>query len=401
VIVVKEDHMKELNSLQVRQQNTPGRYRAGDCLWLQVTASKTGDGVVKSWLLRYVIDGRERVMGLGSLRRFSLQEARGRAKRQLQLLADGIDPLEAKRQQRDARRAETAGRITFKDAAKRFLDLHERGWKNPKHCQQWRNTLKTYAYPTLGSRPVSVIGGANINEALAPIWTSKPETASRVKQRIERVIQWVKDGMPMPTQGASKRVKHHAALPFGELPGFMAKLRAKDSLSARALEFTILTAARTGEAIGARWDEIDGTVWTVPASRMKGKRDHRVPLSSRAVAILDMLPRDESGFIFTGPMEGRHLSNMAMLQLLRGMNGNGLTVHGFRSTFSDWAREHTHYPRDVVEMALAHAVKDKTEAAYRRGDLLPKRTKLMADWERFCMSPALEGKVVPMQKARA
>jgi len=392
--------MRELNALQVRETNVPGRYRAGDCLWLQVTASKSGDGVVKSWLLRYVIDGRERVMGLGSLRRFSLQEARTRARRHLQLLADGIDPLEHKREQRDARRAETNARISFRDGAKKFLDLHAPHWKNPKHRQQWAHTLRDYAFPTLGSRPVSAIGGPQITDAVSPIWAKKPETARRVKQRIERVIQWVKDGKPLPMHGASKRVKHHEALPFGELPGFMAKLRGKDSISAKALEFTILTAARTGEVIGARWDEIQGDVWTVPASRMKGKRQHRVPLSRRAREILAALPRDGSGYLFPGLKAGKHMSNMAMLKLLqRDMGYADLTTHGFRSTFSDWARERTAYPRDVVEMALAHAVKDKTEAAYRRGDLLPKRAKLMQEWEQFYSSPAPEGKVLSMQKA--
>ena len=394
--------MRELNSLQVRQQNKPGRYRAGDNLWLQVTATRDGGGITKSWLLRYVIDGKEHWMGLGSLKLFSLQDARTRAKRHLQMLADGIDPLEARREQRDARRAEANGRITFKDAAKRFLELHSPHWKNLKHREQWANTLRDYAYPTLGSRPVSAIDGAIITETLASIWTAKPETASRVKQRIERIAQWVRDGMPLPTQGASKRVKHHPALPFAEIPAFMAKLRTKHSLSAKALEFTILTAARTNETIGARWDEIDGDVWTVPAERMKGKRQHRVPLSRRARAVLDGLPRDDSGFIFPGLKTGKHMSNMSMLKLLqRDMGHANLTCHGFRSCFSDWARERTNYPRDVVEMALAHAVKDKTEAAYRRMDALPKRTKLMADWERFCASPPVEGKVLSMQKARA
>jgi len=202
-------------------------------------------------------------------------------------------------------------------------------------------------------------------------------------------------------QGASKRVKHHEALPFGELPPFMAKLRAKHSISAKALEFLILTAARTNETIGARWDEIERDVWTVPAERMKGKRPHRVPLSSRARAILDSLPRDGSGFVFPGLKAGTHISNMAMLKLLqRDMGYADLTCHGFRSCFSDWARERTNYPRDVVEMALAHAVKDKTEAAYRRMDALPKRAKLMADWACFCASSAVEGAVLPMQ-ARA
>jgi integrase len=391
--------LRELNSLQVRTQKKPGRFRAGPNLWLQVSPASNGDGVVKSWLLRYVIDGRERLMGLGSLRLFSLQEARARAKRHLQLLADGIDPLEARREQRDARRAEANERITFRDATKKFLELHEAGWKNAKHRQQWGNTLEIYAFPTLGSRPVSAVDAAVINEVLAPIWTKTPETARRVKQRIERVTQWVRDGMPLPMQGASKSVTHHAALPYGELPGFMAKLRAKNSISARALELTILTAARTSEVTGARWEEIEGDVWTVPAERMKGACPHRVPLSRRAIDILGALPRDDSGFIFLGPSQGKPISYRAMFDTLKGMH-SGATVHGFRSSFSDWARECTSYPRDVIEQALAHTIKDKSEAAYRRMDALPKRTKLMAEWASFCASPAVDGKVLPIGEKR-
>ena len=219
-----------------------------------------------------------------------------------------------------------------------------------------------------------------------------------MKQRIERVVQWVRDGMPLPMHGASKRVKHHAALPYGELPGFMAELRAKDSISARALELTILTASRTSEITGARWDEIDGDVWTVPAERMKGGLQHRVPLSRRAREVLAALPRDDSGFIFLGPAKGKPISSRAMFDLLKAMDP-GLTVHGFRSSFSDWARECTAYPRDVVEMALAHTIKDKAEAAYRRMDALPKRTKLMDEWSRFCASPAVEATVTPIGKS--
>jgi integrase len=389
--------MRELTALQVRNANTPGRYRAGDNLWLQVTARKNGDGVTKAWLFRFVIDGRERLMGLGSVKRFSLMEARARARRHLQQLSDGIDPLEAKRELIDARRAEANGRITFREATKKFLELHSPHWKNAKHCQQWASTLKTYAHPTLGSRPVSAIDAAVVNEALAHVWTKAPVTAQRIKQRVARVVAWVKAGMPLPTQGASKRVNHHAALPYGELPGFMELLRAKDTVAARALELTILTASRTSEITGARWDEIAGDVWTIPASRMKGGREHRVPLSPRAREVIAGLPVDGSGFIFPGPKEGKPISDRAMFGLLMTMRPD-VTVHGFRSTFSDWARESTSYPRDVVEACLAHAIRDKTEAAYRRMDALPKRTKLMVEWSVFCQSPAAEGKLLPMQK---
>jgi integrase len=361
-----------------------------------VTARRNGDGVTKAWLLRYVIDGRERLMGLGSLKRFSLQEARARAKRYLQQLADGIDPLEARREQRDARRAQVNERMLFKEAVTRFLGVHADTWKNAMHCQQWSNTLRDYA-GALRERPVSAIDSALITDTVAPIWIKKPVTAQRVKQRIERVVKWVKDGMPLPMHGVAKRVKHHAALPFAELPGFMADLLGKNSISARALEFTILTAARTGEVIGARWDEVQGDVWTVPAERMKGKHPHRVPLSRRTIEILDALPRDDSGFIFPGSRQGKPISNKAMLDLLKRMRP-GLTTHGFRSSFSDWARERTNTPRDVVEMALAHVIKDKTEAAYRRMDALPKRAKLMAEWDGFCASPAVEATVTPIGK---
>ena len=215
------------------------------------------------------------------------------------------------------------------------------------------------------TRPISAIDGALITETLAPIWTKKPETARRVKQRIERVIQWVRDGRPLPSKGASKRVKHHPALPFADLPAFMAELRDRDSISARALEFTILTAARTSEVIGAKWSEIDldAGVWTVPAERMKGGKEHQVPLSKRAIAILEDLPRERGGYVFPGAKAKAPLSNMAMLELLRGMDGNGFTVHGFRSTFRDWAGDRTNFAREVIEHALAHQIKDKAEAS--------------------------------------
>ena len=255
-----------------------------------------------------------------------------------------------------------------------------------------------YAYPAIGSRPVSAIDGAVITETLSSIWRKKPETARRVKQRIERVTQWVKDGMPLPRHDVSKRVRHHPALSFTELPAFIAELSDRKSISARALEFTILTATRTSEALSAKWSEIDlkAAVWTIPAERMKSDRQHRVPLSKRAVALLSELPREAGGYVFPGAKAKSSLSNMAMLELLRGMNGDGLTVHGFRSTFSDWAREQTAYPRDVVEMALAHAIKDKSEAAYRRGDALEKRRRLMEEWARYCSSPAVSANVMAL-----
>jgi integrase len=375
----------KLSAVKVSRLKTPGRYCDGLGLWLQVSQFGT-----KAWLFRYTRHGRARQMGLGPLHTVSLAEARERARQARQILLDGDDPIEIKRLKRDAARSDTAERILFKDAAERFLDLHESTWKNGKHREQWKSTLKTYVYPTLGSRPIAAIDGALVTEALASIWTKKPETARRVKQRIERVIQWVRDGRPLPSKGASKRVRHHPALPIAELPAFMAELRGRDTISARALEFTVLTAARTSEVIGAKWSEIDldAGVWTVPVERMKGGKEHQVPLSTRAIEILESLPRERGGYVFPGAKAKAPLSNMAMLELLRGMDGNDFTVHGFRSTFCDWAGDRTNFARDVIEHALAHRIKDKAEAAYRRSAALEKRRQLMEAWAKYCSSPA-------------
>lgn len=384
-----------INKLSVRAiaaAKEPGLYGDGGNLYLQV-ADIDSKGPTKSWVLRYMVNGRARKMGLGSINDFSLAEARERARQARQQLADGIDPIEARLAARDAARKESAESITFKAAAEKFLDVHEAGWRNDKHRAQWRSTLTSYAYPTLGTRPVKAVDAALVNATLAPIWAKTPETASRVRQRVERVVQWVKDGMPLPTTAKAKRVAHHAALPWQEMPAFMADLRARDSISARALEFTILCAARTGEAIGAKWDEIDidGKVWIVPADRMKAGKEHRVPLSDRVVEILRNLPRERgSSYVFPGARAKSALSNMAMLELVRGMRP-GLTVHGFRSTFKDWASESTNHPDIVSEAALAHTIPDKVAAAYRRGELLAKRTRLMKDWASYCARPPVVG----------
>jgi integrase len=385
--------MREANKLtavEVAKLTTPGRYGDGLGLWLQITQSTNGEGVTKSWLFRYMRHGRARQMGLGALHTVSLAEARARAKAARKAILDGDDPIELKRRKRDEARAGSAERMLFKDAAQRFLDLHRAEWKNPKHRQQWENTLKAYAYPTLGSRPISVIDGALITEALASIWTKKPETARRVKQRIERVRQWVKDGMPLPRRGASRLVKHHPAMPFAGLPAFMADLRARPGISARTLEFTILTVARTADTIGAKWKEIDleAGVWTVSDGRHKTGKDFEIPLSKRAIEILQALPREKGGYVFPGAKAKAPLSNMAMLELLRGMRGEGLTVHGFRSSFRDWAGDRTNFAREVIEAAMSHQIKDRAEAAYRRSAALGKRRQLMEAWARYCASPA-------------
>jgi integrase len=383
----------KLTPLKVKRLKTPGRYCDGLGLWLQVSQEGT-----KAWLFRYMRHGRARQMGLGALHTVSLAEARERARAARQLVLDGEDPIEVKRRKRDEARAVESEQVLFRNAVKRFLDVHEHTWKNAKHRQQWAHTLRDYAYPTLGDRPVSAINGALVTEALAPIWTRKPETARRVKQRIERVCQWVRDQMPLPAHGASKRVKHHPAMPFGELPAFIGELGDHEGISARALEFTILTAARTSETIGSKWSEfdLDSAVWTVPSDRMKAGKEHEVPLSKRAVAILKALPRERGGYVFPGARAKAPLSNMAMLELLRGMKGDGLTVHGFRSTFRDWAGDRTNFAREVIEHALAHRIKDKAEASYRRSAALEKRRKLMEAWAQYCSAPAPSAKVVAL-----
>lgn len=401
--------MRSLNKLTARSiaaAREPGLYGDGGGLYLQVADVSGKGNITKSWCFRYMLDRRPRKMGLGSIDTFTLAEARERARLARQQLADGVDPIEARLAERDARRRDESERVTFKDATAKYLAVHEAGWRNAKHRQQWRSTLETYAFPTLGTRPVKAIDAALVNGALADVWRKVPETASRTKQRIERICQWVRDGMPLPAPTAAKRVRHHPALPWQELPAFLAELRLNDSISSKALEFTILCAARTGETIGARWAEIDfdktdAKVWMIPAERMKAHKEHRVPLSERAAEILRKLPRERgSPYVFPGGKAKAPLSNMAMLELLRGIRP-GLTVHGFRSTFKDWATEATNHPNIVSEAALAHTIPDKVEAAYRRGELLDKRRRLMKDWAAYCMRPPVNkaGNVTPLRRA--
>jgi integrase len=375
---------KPLTARRVKLLKAQGRYHDPENRGLYLQVGPTG---TKSWLLRYQVNGIERWMGLGSLKDFSLKEARERARAKRQLLADGVDPIEAKISAKDLAARESRERQTFKQAADEFLNLHADGWRNDKHRAQWRSTLKEHAFPKLGDRAVATIDTAMINEAVMPIWTKTPETARRTRDRIERIVQWVKDGKPLPGAGKNGK-RNHPALPWQELPQFMSELRERQGVSARALEFTILTAARTGETIGATWDEIDldAKTWTVSAERMKAEREHRVPLSAPVVEILRNMHREDGNpFVFIGARSGVGLSNMAMLELLRGMR-SAVTVHGFRSTFKDWCSEATHTPNMVSEAALAHVVADRTEAAYRRGTMFAKRAKLMTEWARYCAS---------------
>lgn len=393
--------INKLSAKAVAAAKEPGLYGDGGNLYLQV-ADVDGKGITKAWIFRFMLAGRARKMGLGSANDFSLAEARERARLARQQVADGIDPIEARLAARDAQRRDDAARMTFKDAAGRYLAVHEATWRNAKHRQQWRNTLAAYAFPALGTRPVGALDAALINGCVADLWAKAPETARRVRQRIGMVCQWVRDGMPLPAPSKSQTAKHHAAIDWREMPGFMAELRQRDSISARALEFTVLTAARTGETIGAQWDEIDLTskTWTIPSSRMKAGKEHTVPLTERALEILNGLTREAgSPYVFPGAKAKAPLSNMAMLELLRGMRP-GSTVHGMRSAFKTWASEATNHPNIVSEAALAHTIPDKVEKAYRRGELLEKRRRLMRDWANYCARPPVsEGNVTPLRAA--
>lgn len=402
---------ERLSALQVAKLTKPGYYCDGAGLYLQV--SKTGS---KSWIFRYVLAGKPREMGLGSFATFTLAEARQRAGDRRKQLADGIDPIACKREVILKKRMADANIITFDKAAAAFIEANSPAWRNVKHGEQWRNTLATYASPVIGSLPVSEVSTALVLRILQPIWTEKTETATRVRGRIEKVLDWAKvqgyragdnpatwrghlsEVLPKPSKVAN--TGNHAALPWVEIGAFMATLRAMPGAGALAMELIILTATRTSEVLNATWSEFDleAGIWTISKERMKSFRGHRVPLSDAALAVLEKAKagRKDSDFIFPGK-PGRALSNTVCLQTLKRMNRGDLTVHGFRSSFRDWCAESTSYPRDVAEMALAHAIEDKSEAAYRRGDLLEKRRALMADWAAFCGIASTSATVTPIR----
>jgi integrase len=402
-------------------KNAPvGFHCDGGGLYLSVKPLKAGgEGVSRSWIFRYRRAGRLRDLGLGPITTVGLAAARERARGARQGLLDGIDPIEERQAARVAAAVTAARRMTFEQCAESYIEANRSGWKNEKHAGQWRATLLNYAYPVIGSLPVDVVETLHVMQILQPVWNTKTETASRVRGRIEKVLDRAKAlklrsgdnparwtghlDQLLPKRSQVAPVEHHEALPYAELPQFMTELRRLDSLSARALEFTILTAARTGDTIGAVRSEIDRKegLWTVPAGRLKGKkgarmRDHVVPLSDRALQILEGLSEGPSEYLFAND-DGSPLSNMAMLECLRGLRP-GLTVHGCRSTFKDWCSEVTAFPNEMSEMALAHAVADKVEAAYRRGDMREKRRRLMDDWATFANRPASSAsKIVPIR----
>lgn len=387
---------RALNRLSARRVATvteAGYYADGGGLYLQMTA--TGS---KSWIFRFTRHGKTRDMGLGPLHTISLAEARVAATTARKALLDGIDPLDARR----AALAVKAGISTFAVAATEYIAEQAKSWTNTKHADQWANTLETYAMPTIGAKQVDVIDTTDLLAILRPIWETKTETATRVRQRIEAVLDaqyaqrhWDKQNPArwrghlaklLPKPSKVREVRHFPALPYDDLPVFMTALRADNYTAARALEFLILTAARTNMVSKANWSEIDDDLWTVPKERMKGKVKHTVPLSSAAVSLLDALPRIKgSTAIFRGDRGLKtHMSNAAMDALLERMGYAHVTVHGFRSSFKDWATEQTDFPGEVSESALAHVIADKTEAAYRRGELLKKRRQLMEAWAKYC-----------------
>ena len=412
--------INKLTTVQVRQARRRGLYGDGGGLFLQV-----GAGGAKSWVFRFKQAGRLRVMGLGPVHTVSLAEARDKATDCRKLRLNGVDPIDDRRAARSAAKFEAAKAITFEQCAEAYIAAHKAGWRSEKHAAQWPSTLASYVYPVLGSLSVQAVDVALVMRVLEQkiagagdeaLWRARPETASRVRGRIESILDWAtargyREGENparwrghlenlLPPRSKVRRVEHHAALPYPEIGAFMAELRAIGGIAARALEFTILTAARTGEAVGARWGEINfpDRLWTVPGERMKAGKEHRVPLSNAALAILgDLAAIRSDDHVFPGGRVGRPLSNMAMLMLLRRMSRGDLTAHGFRSSFRDWAAECTSFPTEVAEMALAHTVSDKVEAAYRRGDLFQKRRQLTEAWAALCDAPALGGEVVPIR----
>ena len=378
-----------------------GYHRCDRGLYLQVAGSGT-----KSWLFRYKspVTAKQREMGLGSLNLVPLAAARNIAVECRRQVLSGVDPLEERGRVKRVRQLEQARSITFQEAAEKCIASKKPEWKNAKHAQQWANSLTTYAYPVFGTLSVSDLDTDLVLKAIEPIWISKAETASRVRQRIETVWDWarareyVEGENPARLRGhldkilaktaKVKRVKHHAAIPYKQIATFIKRLRGRKGSSASAMEFMILTAARTGEVRGARWQEIDLTikVWTIPADRMKAGKEHRVPLCDRALQILNSMKsnRNPDEFVFPGWKAGTGLSDGAMLALLRKMEVGPYTPHGFRSTFRDWAAEEAHqFSNETVELALAHTIRNKAEAAYRRGDQLERRRELMQTWGAF------------------
>lgn len=401
----------KLTNLQATKLKKPGLYGDGAGLWLKVTEHGS-----RSWIFRFTLEGRERWMGLGSFPDVSIAEARENATDLRKMVRGGTDPLQAKQERTASNLAVKAKAVTFDWCTEQYINAHKSGWKNAKHVDQWTNTLAAYAKPIIGALAVDKIDTAHVMKILEPIWSTKSETASRLRGRIESVLDWATtrkfragenparwkghlDNL-LPARSKLARVKHHPALPWSEMSVFMTDLRQQAGMAARSLEFAILTAARSGEVRGMTWAEVDfkTSMWVIPADRMKAGNEHRVPLTEPALQVLqkvkDMAALLNTALVFPGttltkasdshPPKLKPLSDMSLTAVLRRMERGDITVHGFRSSFRDWAAEATDFPRDMAEMALAHTVGDKVEAAYRRGDMLEKRRQMMIDWAQHC-----------------
>jgi integrase len=393
----------------------PGKHADGQGLYC--LATKTGG---RSWALRYERQGRERWHGLGPCHTFKPEEARQRARKAKQLLFDGIDPIDAAREQRSKLALQAARTITFADAAKQYFDQHQASWSSVKHAHQFWKSLETYAFPVIGKLPVSSVDTGLILKIIEPIWKDQYQTASRVRGRVASVLDWTtvrgyRSGTNpaqwkghlaevLPAKGEFTKVEHHAALPYADVPSFVAQLSQHQGIAPHAFEFLILTAARTSEVLSARWSEFDfeNRIWIIPPDRMKTRKEHRVPLTDRMIKILKALPCEggDNGLVFIGSKANAPLAKNTLSKLV-GTMGHDCTVHGFRSSFRTWAAESTAFPREIIEAALAHATGNAVELAYQRSDVIEKRRQLMAQWAAFIASPVRRGvAVTPINQAR-
>jgi integrase len=403
--------MGKLTALVVKRIRKRGMHGDGHGLYLQVARGGT-----KSWVLRYKVNGQPRHLGLGPLHAITLAQARERAADARRLLVDGHDPIETKRASRAAALLDAARMMTFDQCAAAYVAAHRAGWRSAKHAAQWPATIKSYASSLFGALPVQAVDTTLIMKAIEPIWTEKPETANRLRGRIESVLDWAKArgyrtgenparwkghlAQLLPARAKVRRIKHHSALPYTEIGGFIADLRQQEGIAARALELLILTATRTSETLNATWSEIDlnNATWAISPERMKTGKQHRVPLSDAALALLkDMQAISSGDYVFSGRSGSKPLSNMSLLMMLRRMGRSDLTAHGFRSTFRVWCAEQTNFPSEIAEAALAHAVSDKVVEAYARTTFFERRRKLMDAWARFCNAPAAAADVIPLR----
>jgi len=402
---------RELAPIEVQRLTKPGMHTVGGVAGLYLQVLPTG---TRSWVLRVMVAGKRRDMGLGGFPDVTLAQAREKAREARATIEKGIDPIAQRVAARSALAASRGAAVTFEEAARQFITAKSPEWKNAKHGQQWTNTLEAYAFPVVGKLACTDIALPHVLKILEPIWTTKTETATRLRGRIESVLDWAtvrgfrKGENParwkghldktLPAPGKVAKVEHHEAVTLNDLGAFVRDLRQRDGIAARALEFLILTAARSGEVRGATWAEIDmaGRVWTIPPERMKAGKEHRAPLSDTAVRLLESLPRFAGNdLVFPSP-RGLVLSDMTLTAVMRRMKREEVP-HGFRSTFRDWAAERTNYPREVAEMALAHAIGNAVEAAYRRGDLFEKRARMMQEWAKFCDTITPAGEVVSIR----